>query len=389
MIVPDAFLPRTPCNNSTPALHRGGRPQGAGGAGICHVPATSNPRHSLSFAVRVLIVAAILFAHVRIGMLVATAAAADTANPSSATRGAHDDGPPPTPRPASAQIQKSAKKVGARALRANAPAPAARHRSAPTRRASAKPKPPAHDPQAARILDVAGVGEVTVYAPKIQARGFALFASGDGGWNLGVWDMAHTATELGYWVAGFSTPALLKALENGDGDCSDAAGLLAAIGAEVRRAMSLPEGWQPMLIGYSSGATVVYAALVQAGDTRFSGAMTLGFCPDLIVRKPFCTGAGLTAQKQTKPPYGIVFDAAPKVPAPWIVLQGEIDQVCNPPATQAFVADVRNGRIVMLPKVGHGYGVPRNWLPQYRQGLIDLLDAAPASGATGDASTTP
>jgi hypothetical protein len=30
----------------------------------------------------------------------------------------------------------------------------------------------------------------------------ALFASGDGAWNLGVWDMAHTAADLGYWVAG-------------------------------------------------------------------------------------------------------------------------------------------------------------------------------------------
>jgi hypothetical protein len=240
--------------------------------------------------------------------------------------------------------------------------------------AKPKPKPPAHDPKAVRILDVAGLGEVTIYAPRAEARGLALFASGDGGWNLGVWDMAQAAADLGYWVAGFSTPAFLKALENGDGACSDSAGLLDNLGEKVKTAMKLPAQYHPLLIGYSSGATLAYAALAQAGDTRFSGAMTLGFCPDLIIHKPFCEGAGLTADKQQKPPYGIVFNTVPSVAAPWIVLQGDIDQVCNPPATGLFVDKVKNGKIVNLPHVGHGYGVPRNWMPQYRQGLIDLRD---------------
>jgi len=247
--------------------------------------------------------------------------------------------------------------------------------------AAAKPKPPAHDPGATRVLDLAGLGEVTVYAAKGEAKGLALFASGDGAWNLGVWDMAHTAADLGYWVAGFSTPAFLKSLENADGACSDASGLLDHIGSKVKSEFKLPAEWRPVLIGYSSGATIMYAALAQAGDTRFGGAMTLGFCPDLIIHKPFCEGAGLTADKQTKPPYGIVFNTVPRVEAPWIVLQGDIDQVCNPPATEAFVKQVQGGQVVILPKVGHGYSVPRNWMPQYRQGLLDLLDAAQASSA--------
>jgi type IV secretory pathway VirJ component len=246
-----------------------------------------------------------------------------------------------------------------------------------------KPKPPAHDPGAARIFDVAGLGEVTVYAPQGQARGLALFASGDGGWNLGVWDMAQTAASLGYWVAGFSTPAFLKTLESDDAECSDAAGLLDHLGDKVKAQMKLAPDFRPALIGYSSGATIAYAALAQAGDTRFSGAMTLGFCPDLIIHKPFCKGAGLTAGKQDKPPYSAVFNTVPAVQAPWIVLQGEIDQVCSPPDTIAFVDKVKNGKVISLPHVGHGFGVPRNWMPQYRQGLIDLRDAgAPARAAS-------
>lgn len=279
----------------------------------------------------------------------------------------------------STQAAKSATGAAATPAARNQKTKPARAPAGKAATAASKPKPPAHDPTATRILELAGLGEVTVYAAKGEAKGLALFASGDGAWNLGVWDMAHAAADLGYWVAGFSTPAFLKTLENGDGECSDASGLLDHVGSKVKTEFKLPGDWRPVLIGYSSGATIMYAALAQAGDTRFGGAMTLGFCPDLIIHKPFCEGAGLTADKQTKPPYGIVFNTVPQVKAPWIVLQGDIDQVCNPPATEAFVKQVQGGRVVMLPKVGHGYSVPRNWMPQYRQGLLDLLDAAQPS----------
>lgn len=238
-------------------------------------------------------------------------------------------------------------------------------------------KPPAHDPKAARILHIDGFGEVTVYAPLGDAKGLALFASGDGGWNLGVWDMAQTAANLGYWVAGFSTPHFLKSLDAGPSACSDAAADLSDLGQQVTAALGLAPGLRPVLIGYSSGATIAYAALAQAGDERFSGAMTLGFCPDLLYHKPFCTGTGLTADKQQKSPYGYIFNTVPSVPAPWIVLQGDIDKVCTPAATIDFVNKVKNGKVISLPHVGHGYGVPRNWMPQYRAGLIELLEATP------------
>ena len=242
----------------------------------------------------------------------------------------------------------------------------------------AKPKPPAHDPKAARIVTVPRLGEVTIYAAQGEPKGIALFASGDGGWNLGVWDMAQTAASLGYVVAGFSTPAFLKAMENDDSaQCSDASGFFDQIADKVRAEMKVPATSKPLLIGYSSGATVAYAGLAQAQAGHYSGAMTLGFCPDLIIHKPFCRGAGLTAGKQTKPPYSALFNTVPEAGAPWIVLQGEVDQVCIPAETISFVEKVKNGKVVTLPHVGHGYGVPKNWMPQYRQGLIDLRDARP------------
>lgn len=237
-----------------------------------------------------------------------------------------------------------------------------------------KPKPamPGRDPRALRYIAVDGVGEVAIYQPTGAPRGIALFASGDGGWNLGVLEMAHVAARLGYWVAGFSTPVLLKQLGAVDSKCSDVAGAFAALGGRIAREFGLPSEWKPVLIGYSSGATLVYAALAQDGGDKLGGGVSLGFCPDLIVRKPFCRCAGLTASPAPKPQAGIVFDNVSTVRAPWRVLQGEIDQVCDPKFATEYTATQADARAWLLPKVGHGFGMERRWMPQYREAIESL-----------------
>jgi type IV secretory pathway VirJ component len=250
-------------------------------------------------------------------------------------------------------------------------------------RPHAKPKShmhaaPIHDPQAQRWIDIAGFGEVAIYKPAGASRGLVLFASGDGGWNLGVLDMAHHAAALGFWVAGFSTPKFLKGLDGGDATCSDADGLLAKLGADLIRQLQLPLDTRPMLIGYSSGATVVYAALAADAGQRFGGGISLGFCPDLLITKPFCAGrGGLTQQKQKSAPFGYVFDKRETVDVPWRIVQGEIDKVCEPKFASEFAAGQADANAVMLPHVGHGFGVPKNWMPQYVHTLKDLLDTPP------------
>lgn len=247
--------------------------------------------------------------------------------------------------------------------------------SAPAHAPAKAHKAPPRDPQVDRWLDLAGFGEVALYAPRGAPRGLALFASGDGGWNLGVTDMAHEAAARGYWVAGFSTPAFLKALDAGAGACSDADGALARLGDELVRRLGLASTTRPLLLGYSSGATLVYAALAADAGARFGGGISLGFCPDLLIHKPFCPGrGGLTQQKQTAPPFGYVFDKRTTVAARWRILQGEADQVCDPAFAPAFAADQQDARAILLPKVGHGFGVPRNWMPQYRQSLEEFAD---------------
>jgi type IV secretory pathway VirJ component len=59
-------------------------------------------------------------------------------------------------------------------------------------------------------------------------------------------------------------------------------------------------------------------------------------------------------------------------------LQGETDQVCPAPATQKFIATVPGAEIVMLPKVGHGYGVEKNWMPQYEAAYARITTPRPS-----------
>ena len=67
-----------------------------------------------------------------------------------------------------------------------------------------------------------------------------------------------------------------------------------ALSHQVQKEIGMSEYHVPVLIGYSSGATVVYAALVESPPGTFAGALSLGFCPDQdFAGAALCPGAGL------------------------------------------------------------------------------------------------
>jgi type IV secretory pathway VirJ component len=132
-----------------------------------------------------------------------------------------------------------------------------------------------------------------------------------------------------------------------------------------------------VLLGYSSGATVVYAVLVQSPPGTFAGAMSLGFCPDQdFGGAGLCPGAGLHYSHGKK--NDLIFEPASTLKQPWIALQGQQDQVCAPKAVDDFGAQTHESQVIRLPKVGHGFGVERNWLPQFMdayQSLVERVNA--------------
>ena len=213
------------------------------------------------------------------------------------------------------------------------------------------------------VMTVSGFGQVSVYAPSSPPTEVVVFISGDGGWNLGVIPMAEALRDQGALVVGVDIRSFMKSL-NASAGCAYPAGALEELSRAVQLHRKLPEYRPPVLVGYSSGATLVYAALAGAPPETFAGAVSLGFCPDLEIVKPPCQQHGLAATRHSK---GIGFDLAPnaRLQRPWMVLQGDADQVCAPATTRTFVAAIPTAKLFALPSVGHGFAVPRNWESQY------------------------
>ena len=216
--------------------------------------------------------------------------------------------------------------------------------------------------QQAETMTVPTFGTVTIYQGPGTPQQVVLFLSGDGGWNLGVVGMAERLRDAGALVVGIDIRAFMKSLESSTG-CAYPAGALEELSRAVQLRFKLPAYERPILVGYSSGATLVYAALAAAPPETFAGAISLGFCPDIALRKPLCHMRGLTS---TKRPKGIGDDLSPfsGSTVPWMVLQGEVDQVCDASTTRTFVAATGAARLFSLPQVGHGFGVPARWASQ-------------------------
>jgi type IV secretory pathway VirJ component len=236
------------------------------------------------------------------------------------------------------------------------------------------------------LLTFGPFGKVALYYETPTPSHVALFVSGDGGWNLGVVDMARELASLDALVVGIDINHLIKQMEASSENCLYPAADFEALSKFVQMKLNYPSYQTPVLVGYSSGATLVYAALVQAPSNTFLGAISMGFCPDFPLNKPMCKGNGLEWTRGPKGK-GVVFLPAASLEVPWIALQGTIDQVCEPKATESYVRKVPNGEAIVLPKVGHGFSVPKNWMPQFRQAFSAIAaktekETAPASNGT-------
>jgi type IV secretory pathway VirJ component len=239
-------------------------------------------------------------------------------------------------------------------------------------------------PLPAEAFNYGRFGTVNVYRGRGVPRDAVLFVSGDGGWNLGVTSMAQRLADKGAVVAGIDVRHYLAQLEKASAKCVSPAVDFENLSHYLQSKLGLKNYLQPTLVGYSSGATLVYATLAESPDGLFKGALSVGFCPDLDLKKPVCRGSGIEASPRQDSKgvlKGVNFLAAKKLPGKWISLQGESDQVCPAPQTQKFIAAVPGAEIVMLPKVGHGYSVEKNWVPQFEAAYDRLAEPQPDAKA--------
>jgi len=216
-------------------------------------------------------------------------------------------------------------------------------------------------------------GDVLVYSPAAAPKSFVLFLSGDDGWNSAVDFMAQQLVQQGAMVTGIDLPKFKAKLEADGDQCEFADGDLENLSHFVQAYTHQPSYSPPILVGYSSGATLAYAMLAQAPPNTFASALTLGFCPHFNWQKPMCRGSGLEYTPGAHG-HGVDLSPAKTLGNPWVALQGEADRVCPIAGTRDFVSKVRGGALVPLPRVGHDFASPRDWLPQYGAAFRSLAN---------------
>jgi len=252
---------------------------------------------------------------------------------------------------------------------------------------------PTAAPQDSRALQTGRFGTVHVYSPTGPPQSVAIFVSGDGGWELGVINMARALRAMGALVIGVNVQeyfaSLRRTAQRADAHCQMIAADFESLSHQVQKQLGLREYHVPVLVGYSSGATVVYATLVQSPPGTFAGALSLGFCADQdFAGAALCPGNGLRYTQNAQ--HALVFEPAANLKQPWLALQGQQDQVCDAQAAEEFTAQVAGGALVKLPLVGHGFSVERNWMPQFRAAYAQLAARPPvAAGAVAGIGDLP
>jgi len=223
-------------------------------------------------------------------------------------------------------------------------------------------------------------GPVKIYKKSERPTNVIILVSGDGGWNQAMADMAEAFSNLDAVVAGVDINNYFQRTSSSTEACAYPAADFEALSQYLQKTLDYPDYTLPVLIGHSSGATLVYAVLAQAPPGTFQGGVSLAFCPDLKISKPLCRGSGLEAKEW---PQAGGYDLLPTahLETSWVVLQGLKDETCDVQAVPAFVKQVEPAELLTFPTVGHGFSVQASWMPQFKEAFTHLIaekrDAGP------------
>ena len=259
---------------------------------------------------------------------------------------------------------------------------------APEPAAPEKPLVPTDDPFI-KTFQFAPMGEVYVYLPKTidDNTDVILFASGDGGWEPRVVDMVVRLQALGKIVIGFSTPEYLKRLDASSLKCAYPPQELEALSQFVQRKLEIRSYRVPILVGYSSGASLAYVAAAQTQINTFVGAIGLGFCQDLSLEKPLCRQGALktTPLKEKPDAAGVRLLPIEHLVAPYELLQGQADEACSLEEVSAFMKQT-DVTLHAVPKVGHGFSAINEWFPEFLAAYKSLDERRPAETPPSNAA---
>lgn len=224
------------------------------------------------------------------------------------------------------------------------------------------------------IINTKDFGTIRIFRGTQKAGRLVLFLSGDAGWNSGELDKVTAVSHLNSIVVWIDINEYLTRVVATPASCSNAAKDFQRLGRFIKQQLRLPATLKPILFGYSSGATLVYAALVQSDPGTFAGAVSMGFCPDLVLHRSLCRLNRLQFKRyDINNEKDFVFEPFRLLEVPWLVLQGEADDICSDTLVDPFVLEVPNAEIVHLPQVTHGFRITSRWFPAFKKAFLRIF----------------
>jgi len=221
-------------------------------------------------------------------------------------------------------------------------------------------------------LNVPVFGKIYVYNRTTTPQNVIIMISGDGGWKFGVVGFSETFSDMNTLVIGVDIPRYFKNLRRRTDDCYNVAADFVELATVVEKKYDFPDYIPPVIMGYSSGATLVYGILSQARPGTFIGGISIGFCPDIELPKKLCETNGLTV-KEDVPGKRYILQPDEKLGNPWIVLNGKLDRICNYPDVVDFMNKTKDAELITLPKVGHGFAKWSDFMPQWKDAFNRLI----------------
>lgn len=224
-------------------------------------------------------------------------------------------------------------------------------------------------------LDFVRTGRVETYRPAAPTS-VAILLSGDGGWSRFTDAMATRLASSGALVLGIDTTRYLGLVARGRGACHAAGADFQMLAQFAQEQLGIAAYREPVVIGYSAGATLAYLAVEEA-PTAIKGAISLTFPPDVLgPERPFCTS-------QAPPPRpiagGFVYAPTP-LRRPFAIVQGDADTVVPPGPAREFAARVPGARYIEVPALTHDFADFARWWPAFEREYARMSGtAAPAA----------
>lgn len=222
-------------------------------------------------------------------------------------------------------------------------------------------------------VKVSPYGKVFIYKHSDIQENIVIMISGDGGWKYGIINFSQQFSKMNTLVIGVDILQYYKDLRQRKEDCFNVAADFVNLATVIEKKYNFPNYRPPVLMGYSSGATLVYGILAQARPGTFIGGISLGFCPDFQLPKMLCQHNGLTENVLVNGK-SFIYQPDPKLGNPWIVLNGKLDIICNYSVVTEFVSKTKDAELVSLPNVGHGFTKWSDFMPQWRDAYTRLID---------------